>query len=361
MKITKPTLLISEEIARRNIGKMVAKANSNGVKFAPHFKTHQSKAVGEWFRDAGVEAITVSSIDMAIYFAEADWRDITIAFPINLLEIAKIHDLAARVALTILVVDPHSVEILNNEVDVRVDVMIEIDCGYNRSGVWWEDHSTIQSIIQHFSHSQQSFKGFYCHSGHTYHERGQQRVLEIFNDSLHKLHDLQLRFADAKPSISVGDTPSCSLSNKFEGVYSIHPGNFVFYDLTQAYIGSCNEEDIATVLAVPIVSKNTERLQLVVHGGGVHLSKDVLETEDGKLFGKIVPMKQEGWGETYPDCAVVSLSQEHGIINVSEELFNAVNIGDIIGILPVHSCMTVDVMGEMYTTKGLPLDHLKHH
>ena len=177
MKIIKPTLLISEEISRRNIGRMVAKARANGLKFAPHFKTHQSRAIGEWFREAGVTAITVSSVDMALYFAEAGWQDITIAFPINLLEVDNIRNLAARVALTVLVVDPHSMEVLNNQVDVRVNVMIEIDCGYNRSGVWWEDHHTIQSIVRHFQHSQHSFKGFYCHSGHTYKQKGKQQVI----------------------------------------------------------------------------------------------------------------------------------------------------------------------------------------
>jgi D-serine deaminase-like pyridoxal phosphate-dependent protein len=359
MKITKPTLLVSEEVSRRNIGKMMAKANANGLKFAPHFKTHQSKAVGEWFREAGVTAISVSSVDMALYFAAADWKDITIAFPINMLEVGNIKDLAARVALSVLVVDPLSAKLLNAKVDVRVEVMIEIDCGYNRSGVWWEDHKVIQDIISYFDDSQHFFKGFYCHSGHTYHERGKQRVLEIFNDSLHKLRDLQLRFADVTPTISVGDTPSCSLSTEFAGVYSIHAGNFVFYDLTQEYIGSCSEADIAIVLAVPVVSKNVQRQQLVVHGGGVHLAKDVLITEDGQSYGKIVPMTHEGWGESYQGCTVISLSQEHGVVQVTPEVFEAIEIGDILGILPVHSCMTADVMGEMYTTGGIALDHMK--
>ena len=360
MKITKPTLLVNEEISRRNIAKMTQKAAASDVIFAPHFKTHQSQAIGQWFKDEGVKAITVSSIDMAMYFAKAGWHDITIAFPINLLEINLLRELAAKVNLSVLVTDPSTVGLLDAEVDVRTEIMIEIDCGYKRSGVWHEDHHVIQSIIDRFEHSHHAFRGFYCHSGHTYHERGKEAVQEIYHDAIHKLHDLQLRFADVKPKISVGDTPSCSLIEKFDGVYSIHPGNFVFYDLTQVQVGSCEERDIAVVLAVPIVSKNERRLQLVVHGGGVHLSKDMLETDEGRIYGRVVLFTANNcWGESLADCAVISISQEHGIVQVSKAVYDSLSIGDVIGILPVHSCMTADVMGEMYTTTGKSLDHLK--
>jgi len=52
MEITKPTLVLSTEIAQRNIENMARKAKNLGLTFRPHFKTHQSVEVGEWFRDA---------------------------------------------------------------------------------------------------------------------------------------------------------------------------------------------------------------------------------------------------------------------------------------------------------------------
>jgi D-serine deaminase-like pyridoxal phosphate-dependent protein len=86
LAIQKPTLLLSRQRAMANIEKMAQKALHSGVRFRPHFKTHQSAQVGEWFREFGVEAITVSSVEMALYFAQHGWRDITIAFPVNLLD-----------------------------------------------------------------------------------------------------------------------------------------------------------------------------------------------------------------------------------------------------------------------------------
>ena len=47
---------------------MARKAKDNGLIFRPHFKTHQSIEIGEWFRESGVNKITVSSLTMANYF-----------------------------------------------------------------------------------------------------------------------------------------------------------------------------------------------------------------------------------------------------------------------------------------------------
>jgi len=81
--ITRPTLLLDEERARRNVERMAVKAGRSGVLFRPHFKTHQSAQIGGWFRERGVSKITVSSVKMAEYFAGQGWDDITIAFPAN--------------------------------------------------------------------------------------------------------------------------------------------------------------------------------------------------------------------------------------------------------------------------------------
>ncbi len=47
--ITKPTLLLDEDIARANIERMAQKARNHNLTFKPHMKTHQSAQIGEWF------------------------------------------------------------------------------------------------------------------------------------------------------------------------------------------------------------------------------------------------------------------------------------------------------------------------
>lgn len=131
--VTQPTLIINETIAKKNIKVMAEKARKNNVSFEPHFKTHQSKEVGEWFRDEGILAITVSSVSMAQYFSENKWKNITIAFPVNILELDKIDKILQKSSLTLLVQDVNTVKALEN-LTKTVEVFIEIDNGYHRSG-----------------------------------------------------------------------------------------------------------------------------------------------------------------------------------------------------------------------------------
>ena len=91
-----PYLLLDAAIAKRNIARMAEKARASNVLFRPHFKTHQSAEVAQWYRAEGVEAITVSSLKMAQYFASHGWTDITLAFPVNRLDHQAIDALAVR-------------------------------------------------------------------------------------------------------------------------------------------------------------------------------------------------------------------------------------------------------------------------
>lgn len=102
-------LLLDESKVKRNIEMMVAKAAKCNTGFRPHFKTHQSAEVGNWFRDQGVDRITVSSVKMAHYFAKAGWMDILVAIPVNVHEIDSYNALpCSRIGVTV-----ESVEALN--------------------------------------------------------------------------------------------------------------------------------------------------------------------------------------------------------------------------------------------------------
>jgi D-serine deaminase-like pyridoxal phosphate-dependent protein len=361
MEILSPTLLLDESIARRNIKRMVEKAKKSNVELKPHFKTHQSHIVGRWFKEEGVTAITVSSVSMAEYFAADGWNNITIAFPVNILEINKIGDLAPSVGLTLLVTDIRQVKELLTKVDKDINVLIEIDCGSNRSGLNPYDDHTINELITLLNGTQHRFKGFYSHFGHTYNASSSGDVMKIYKDSITLLTDLQYKYAYAKPTISIGDTPSCSIINDFNGISSIHAGNFVFYDLTQAQIGVCKSSDIAIALACPVVSKNTERQEVIIYGGGVHLSKEVLVDIDlnDSIYGRIVQVGADGWSAPLTGCYVRSISQEHGVVKLTKAVFDMIAIGDVIGVLPVHSCMTADVMGSYKQLSGEEIDHFK--
>jgi D-serine deaminase-like pyridoxal phosphate-dependent protein len=351
-KIMKPTLLLDEEKCRRNIRTMAEKARSSGVIFRPHFKTHQSIEIGNWFREEGVSAITVSSVTMAKHFADAGWKDITIAFPLNLREAMEAEKLAESINLNILISDFQQALSISKRPGFNAGFFIKIDTGYKRSGLEWNDHIQIMRMIDIMSSSNGlRFVGFLTHPGHTYKSDSIQDITDIYKDTLNKCTTLR-SLLPGKIIISTGDTPGCSLVNNFSGFDEVRPGNFVFYDLTQWNLSSCSFDSIAIVVACPVVEKNIKRKEIIIYGGGVHLSKENLRTKDGKtVYGKAVLLNEYGWVNLAGNDFVRSLSQEHGIIHASDELFNSVSVGDLIGIIPVHSCMTADLMRQ-YVTLG---------
>ncbi len=362
MKVTIPTLLLDKKKALNNIQQMAMKASKSGVRLRPHFKTHQSAQVGEWFRDYGITSITVSSIRMAQYFANHGWDDILVAFPANVLEIESINELASKVNLHLVAVNLETVEALAKGLKFPVRIWVKIDTGYRRTGLLPHAHSELDLLLSTIQNSNlQHFEGFLVHDGHTYKQTDTDAIQTIHNTSVYLLHLLRDRYKSQFPGLqlSIGDTPSCSILDDLSGVDEIRPGNFVFYDLTQQRIGSCSYHEIAVCMACPVVAKHPERHEIILYGGSVHFSKDLLLQEDGAAsFGQIVTLTENGWSEPLEGIDLISLSQEHGIVHATPELFEKYKVGDIMGVLPIHSCLTTDLMKGYLTLEGETLEHL---
>ncbi len=342
--LTGPAIIVDETRARTNIHAMAEKARRSGVAFRPHFKTHQSPVIARWFADEGVDRITVSSVKMAELFAETGWKDITIAFLLNPLELPRITHLAGylgrqggRLGLMV-----DSVAAARKAAGLNVDIWIKMDTGYGRTGVRWDQTSNLAKILA----ALEKPAGLLTHTGNSYAKRGGDGLCELFTETVTRL--AAARDATNRPDLklSVGDTPCCSAVDDFTGVDEIRPGNFVFYDLMQLQIGSCTETQLAAAAVCPVVGIYPERNQIVVHGGSVHLSKESLLMEDGReIFGKLGQLKtppggrSAGLGKVLADAPVISLSQEHGVIEVPDEICEDIEIGDLVVIWPVHSCL----------------------
>lgn len=363
MKITQPTLLLDENKSRQNIKMMVAKALKNQTILRPHFKSHQSHEIGRWFREEGVDRITVSSVKMAQYFAEDGWEDITIAFPVNILEIDAINQLAKQVNLNILVEAQESVTFMERHLKNTVGAFIKIDVGTNRTGVDPDNLPALEGLIELIDQSSKiQFKGLLAHAGHSYRSKSIDEILQVHRGSTMLMKKLKSKLKDNYPELllSVGDTPTCSRASDFQDMDEIRPGNFVFYDAMQLQIRSCEQHQVAVAMACPIVALHPERSELVIYGGGVHFSKDSMVDERlGKHFGLVVSPSSTGWGEIIPNTFLHQLSQEHGIIRAPKSFIEQQKIGDLVYILPVHSCMTADLLKSYQTLDGKLIGMMK--
>ena len=59
--VIKPTLLLNKEKSVKNINNIKNNLSNSNIELRPHFKTHQSNVVGNWFKELGIKKITVSS------------------------------------------------------------------------------------------------------------------------------------------------------------------------------------------------------------------------------------------------------------------------------------------------------------
>jgi len=343
--IKTPRLIIDPGKVKHNISKMLLLCQKWGMDFRPHFKTHQSAAIAQWYRAKGVKKCTVSSVAMAGYFAQHSWKDITIAIPVNILELDEINVLAQNVHLNLVVDHEESCSVLSSKLSNRVAVFIEIDTDYGRSGVHYSQTETIRSLWQMIHDSPTLiFKGFLSHTGNSYDVQDMEKGADVFEQSRQRMLHLKDVFSGISDvMISMGDTPSSTFGRNFSGVDEWRPGNFIFYDMIQYAAGVCQIEDIALTLRCPVIGIYLQRKEFVIYGGGVHLSKESMLFRGQKIYGWVVDkdvVVQEGESIGFP---VISLSQEHGVLAASQAFLSKLKIGDLIDVIPVHSCMTADL------------------
>jgi D-serine deaminase-like pyridoxal phosphate-dependent protein len=145
--------------------------------------------------------------------------------------------------------------------------------------------------------------------------------------------------------VSVGSTPTMSVVEDLAGVSEMRPGNYVFYDLTQLHLGSCTLADCALSVLSSVVSCQPRARHSVIDAGALALSRDpgpawLTPPSMGRLFDGLSTSRLR------QDCRVVSLSQEHGIVDAP------LPVGSRLRIAPNHSCLTVAQFDAYHVVRG---------
>ncbi len=353
--VVRPTLLIDEGRALANLSRMQAKAVRAGIGFRPHFKTHQSPGIARWFAAAGVDRITVSSVAMAEQFADAGWRDITLAFLLNPADLPRIGRLARHLdrkggRLGVTVDSVEAARALAAVPDLPAAAWLKIDTGFGRTGIPWNDAGPLRAVAAALPAGP---TGLLTHAGHSYRARTPADLQAIWNGTRERLEAARSSLEDSRLLLSVGDTPTCSVVEDLRGVDEIRPGNFIYYDLMQLGSGSCGPGDLAAAAACPVVGRYPGRREIVIHGGAVHLSKESLPgPAGGPVFGRggaVAPAG--GGGAAAAGAAAAARSQAPRHVRIGSETPKPetaeLGIGDSVLVWPVHSCLTADLLRDI--------------
>jgi D-serine deaminase-like pyridoxal phosphate-dependent protein len=254
---------------------------------------------------------------------------------------------------------------LNNILDKPLQVLIDVDPHYGRTGIpidHLSDISEFSNAIQHCSKI--ALIGCYIHAGNSYQRPNKESILAFSDNLMGSI--TQLKNTLNLP-IYYGDTPTCSLLDDFSVIDVLTPGNLFFYDLSQEYIGSCQQEDIAVWVDCPIIevkarnawdlpthmsqTDDEEFAQIVIHGGAVHFSKDYLDMDGRVVYGRL---------KDNPSLYLDKISQEHGLIIGPKDLIYEAVGQSYLSIYPVHSCLTAESMAGYTDSKTFACyDHMK--
>lgn len=146
--ILQPSLILHTDKMINNIRMMHQKVEAAGAIFRPHFKTHQSGFVGNFFKEQGITKITVSSVQMAHYFAQHGWKDITIAFPFNIRETFKINELQRISKITLITASTEVLRYLQKHLTQPANILLKVDTGAQRSGIQATDFDRTDHFVE---------------------------------------------------------------------------------------------------------------------------------------------------------------------------------------------------------------------
>ncbi len=325
---------------------MQARAEGLGVRLRPHIKTHKCIEVGERQRACGADGITVSTLEEARAFARHGFDDITWAYPLILQRVGEALDLAEHATLGLTVDSEAAIDALERAAR-PVGVWVKVDCGYGRAGVDPRSGRAIRVARRLADSAVLGFRGLLTHSGHAYHAESIERIAEIAEEE----RGVMVSFADRLRSegidpgaLSVGSTPAMSQAQSLEGIDEARPGNYALYDYTQATLGSCELSDCALTVLASVISTSPESGRSIIDAGALALSKDLGPPDDPPHYGRVRTALERS--ELHPQTRVVSVSQEHGILNASHP------VGTKIRVLANHSCLTVAHFDAFIVVRG---------
>lgn len=354
-----PALLLDADILDRNIKAMQEKANKLSVALRPHIKTHKCLEVAKKQKDAGAKGITVSTFYEAEQFAKAGYTDITWAFPLPPVYIDSVLDFNEKVTLRVVVDSMEAKDALEKRArdkGKKIHVWLKVDCGYHRAGV--DPKSPLaEELVKGLSKSDTlHFDGILSHSGHSYNGKNNNGILQAAEQE----RNVMVGFAEQMRkkgydvlAVSIGSTPAMSVIQNLNGVKEIRPGNYVFFDYTQAMIGSCSVGDCALTVLSSVISHQPGANHFITDAGALALSKDMGPTHVSNDMDMGIIFDDYERKRLHPHIHLRTLSQEHGkvIANTAAIIEGKFKVGEKVRILEHHSCLTAAQFDEYYVVK----------
>ena len=351
-----PCSLVDLDRLERNALRMADRAHDLGVRLRPHVKTHKCVEAARIQVQDHFGGITVSTLAEARGFAQAGFRDITYAVPIAPQKLTVALEIGARIdRLAVLIDHMETITAIEGMAGAHASIFpvwLKIDCGLHRAGVDPESELAIALATRLQNSPHIELRGVLTHAGHSYDANNRDDALATAEDECAVCRAFVRRLEMAEihvPEVSIGSTPTISAARNLNGISEVRPGNYAFFDVFQASIGTCALSDIAFSVLATVVSVHPDEQRAVIDAGALALSKDPGPTHinPGCGFGRIVAVEDQ---HPLPGLRLSSVSQEHGEIEGPGTA--ALRPGTHLRILPNHSCLAAACFSSYNVVRG---------
>lgn len=323
-----PMPVIDEDRLAANIARAQDYMDAHGLAFRPHIKTHKIPQVAQQQVAAGARGINCQKVTEAEVFADAGFDDILITY--NILGPARLAWLMAlndRVK-TLRVVADSTVTVAGLSAAVQgktLRVLVECDTGGGRCGVQTAEAAT--ALAQAIA----AAPGLQFDGLMTYPAIGGAPAVEAF------LQDIMARLTTAGldcPVRSNGGTPDLFAAHLVPSATEHRAGTYVYNDRAMMRAGACGPDDMAMHILATVVSRPAA-LRAVLDAGSKALTSDLLGFAD---YG-IIP--------ALPGARIVSLSEEHAVVDLTDCTAPLPQIGTQLRIVPNHTCVVSNLFDRM--------------
>jgi D-serine deaminase-like pyridoxal phosphate-dependent protein len=368
--LSTPALLVDRDRLARNLDRMQALADANGVTLRPHAKTHKSVALAQRQQERGAEGLTVATVREAETVVDAGVDDVRVAFPVtgpDKHERLQALREEARLSFTVdTVAGAEQAAAVYPEGD-PIDVVMEVDVGHGRCGVPWDHGEAAIHLARRIADLPSlRLTGILTHAGQAYDgptgdETEDEALRRVAQEERDRMLHVAARLGHAGVSgvepgtfdVSIGSTPSMAMFENAERdgfrVTEIRPGNYVMHDAMQVALGAATLDDCALTALTTVIS--TQRTADGTQRAFVDAGKKVFTTDTGYgTDGYGVVLADAATMTPAPDLRLDRLSEEHGWLTVPSS--STLTVGDRLRIVPNHACVTVANHSELHVVEN---------
>jgi len=349
-----PQVLIDNRRVHANIGRMQEAASSRGISLRPHAKTHKVPQVAQVQVQRGAVGICCAKVGEAEVFADAGIQNIRLPYPVHPVYASRILALMSRAQISIIVDD---VGVARGWSDAMLaagrvlDLLVKVDVGFHRCGIDPESRHSAQAVRTIADLPGIRLRGLLSHAGHGYSAGSERELRDIAHRERDWLIELASRAELASPEISVGATPTARFSLQLDGITELRPGNYVYFDRTQVGLGAARVDDCALTVLARVVSRPAED-RIILDCGSKALSSDVARGfRSAPGYGAILTDLESD--EIDEDLVIERLSEEHATVKASRR--SALKTGDLVRVVPNHSCVVSNLVDAVQLVDGLEL------